>query len=145
MPRRKYQVVDVVAAAELEYGQPFADIVGGFAADGECPRSIAEILHLDECRLRRFMRRHRIRIREENRQAHEQTDEARRRIAGSLRRRAGRSPLIWRNREWTYPELERATGIPADTIRMRINKGWPIERAATEAVATPRRTTCTSI
>jgi hypothetical protein len=38
----------VVAEAEAEYGEPFADIVRGFAADGESRRSTAHILGTTE-------------------------------------------------------------------------------------------------
>lgn len=139
MARKVYQVVDVVAAAESEYGQPFVEIVRGFASDGESLRSIADILHLDECRLHRFMRRNGIRVNADNRPAHEQTVESRRRIAGTLLLRSGRRPITWHGRDWTYPELEAATGIPADTIRMRINNGWPASRAVTKPVIKSRK------
>jgi len=136
------QIIDPVQLAEREFGQPFADVVRGFASDGECPRSIAEMLHCDETRLRRFMRRERIVVDAASRPAHEQTDDTRRRIAGSLRRRAGRPPLEWCGRVWTYPELQAHTGINADTIRMRLNKGWSIHRAVTEPVINTRKPLC---
>lgn len=137
-----YQVVDVVRLAEQEFGQTFDQVVRGFAGDGESVRSISRILHCDEVRLRRYMRRLGIAPNASRRVMYEQPIETRRKISISLRRRSGRAPVEWRGQTWTFRELETETGIPADTIRMRISNGWPIAEAVKTPVGCGRVMTC---
>ena len=47
----------IVAEAEAEYGEPFADIVRGFADDGESRRSVAHILGTNDTTFARIRER----------------------------------------------------------------------------------------
>ena len=142
MNRDGYQVVDVVRLAEQEFGQPFDEVVRGFAGDGESVRSISRILHCDEMRLRRYMRRRGIAPDPALRLPYEHPVETRRKIAVTLRRRSGRPPVEWRGQTWTYRELENETGIPADTIRMRLRNGWTVAESVSTPVGCERRGIC---
>jgi len=132
------EVVNIRQHWEASFGESLADVIRGFASDGESPRAIAEILRVEPGFVRRFMARHRIRVDRSARLPREQTADAQRKKAESIRRRNGRDPVRWRGQTWTFPQLQAATGIPADTIRMRINHGWPVGRALTRDVMTPR-------
>ena len=127
-------IIDPRQLAAEEYGQPFHEVVAGYASDGEPLFRVAEILHVEKQALREYADRRGIRFRPPAPPS-EQTEEARRKISASIRARSPR--YCFQGVELTPIEWARQTGIPAPTIRMRIHRGWPVGKAVTTP---PRRT-----
>lgn len=125
-------IINPVRFAEKEYRQTFREIVEGYAKDGIELCEAADILHVEKAALRNYAAVTGINFTRANRHiGRDRSLETRRRISRAIRDRSPRyafnglelSPIEWSER----------TGIPADTIRRRIARGWEVDKALTTA------------
>lgn len=118
-------ILNPVSYAEQEYNQPFADIVAGYARDGESVVRVASILHVDLSALQSFAAEHGIRFTGHNFPVPEPS------LNRKRARRALSDRYCFRGLELTPIEWQERTGVPADTIRKRIARGWDPAKAIT--------------
>jgi hypothetical protein len=131
-------IINPVQYAEKEYQQPFADIVKGFAADGEPAHRVAVILHVEHAALLNFARNNGIRFPAAVAVTNLEHDQAtRRKISRAIRAQSPR--YCFRGLELSPIEWAERTGIPADTIRKRIARNWPVEKALTTPALNPQQ------
>jgi hypothetical protein len=118
-------IINPVTYAEREYSQPFAEIVAGFAADGQSLARTAAILHVEFQALQDYAARQSIKFTGHNCPPAEPS-------AALKQARRNQSPrYCFRGLDLSPIEWSERTGIPRKTITRRIERGWPVAKALT--------------
>lgn len=118
-------ILNPVNYAEQEYQQPFSEIVAGYASDGESLARVASILHVELNALQHYAVSNGIQFTGHNCPAPEPSRNRKQ------ARRALSDRYCFRGLDLTPIEWQERTGIPADTIRKRIARGWDPAKAVT--------------
>jgi len=132
-------VIDVVDLIKKEYGRSLLKVARSFVKDDFTHDTVAKILHVEPRAFKEFCFTHSIKYKTQYSEKTKSTS-ARAKMAQSHRARK-QSAITFKGKTLTYAEWADITGIPRDTIRMRINRGYSPQGALTCPVERARRRT----